>query len=467
MDVHALLREGEPYIISGLLMLSGVILAFVRDLPRKAGGALTRVLIAGVTITNDDSLFEAAQVWLDAHPYARKARNFTARSPRDDDDDASSARPRFLLVPAFGEHLFRHRGHLVWLERAHDPASVGGGRRGPRERLTFRIFRGDRAALERLIEDIIAAHAARRRARMPVYVNLQYGWQMIGARASRSLDTLVLADGLLERIVADIETFRASRDWYRTMGIPFRRGFLLHGPPGTGKSSLAQALAGKFEAPLYALSLTGSDFTDSNLIELLHEVAPDAFVILEDVDAAFNGRDAESKGVTMSGLLNAIDGAASKDGCVLFVSTNHVERLDPALRRPGRLDVQIELAYADRSQRRRLFERFFPQSTRGEEFAGHSRDVPLTIAELQEYLLERRHDEFLAVREVDDWSRTRNRNYGIAGSPAHDEPGCGLSGREIRIDYRLLAAESQAPYHDTKKGRRFRTGPVQPTGPPG
>jgi chaperone BCS1 len=444
MDTHALLREGGPYIVSGLLMLSGVILAFVRDLPRKAAGALSRVLIAGVTIANDDSLFEAAQVWLDAHPYTRKARNFTVRSPRDDDDEACADRPNFLLVPAFGGHLFRHRGHLVWLERVRDSASgVGGRRREPREQLTFRMFRGDRAALELLIEDMIAARDARRRARMPVYVNLQWGWQRIGARASRSLDTLVLADGLLERIVADIETFRASRDWYRAMGIPFRRGFLLHGPPGTGKSSLVGALAGKFEAPLYALSLTGNDFTDGDLIELLHDVALDAFVLLEDLDAAFHGRDAERKGVTMSGLLNAIDGAASKDGCVLFVSTNHVERLDPALRRPGRLDVQRELGYADRNQRRRLFERFFPRSTRGDEFAERSNDAPLTVAELQEYLLERRHDELLAVREVDAWSRSRTRNQGATRSPAHDEPGCGFSGREIRVitsDHRLLAA---------------------------
>jgi hypothetical protein len=95
--------------------------------------------------------------------------------------------------------------------------------------------------------------------------------------------------------------------------------------------------------------------------------------------------------------------------------------------------VQIELGYADRDQRRRLFERFFPRSIRGGEFAARSSDVPLTIAELQEYLLERRHDESLAVREVDNWSRSRTRNHGTACSPAHDEPGCGFSGREIRL----------------------------------
>jgi chaperone BCS1 len=428
MDTHALLREGGPYIVSGLLMLSGVILAFVRDLPRKAGGAVSRVLIAGITITNDDPLFEAARIWLDAHPYSRKARNFTVRSPRDDDDEESAEPPKFLLVPAFGEHLFRHRGRLVWFERSRDTEpGAGGGRHEPRERMTFRMFRGDRVALEGLMDDMIAAHVARRRSRVPVYVNLQWGWRKVGARTSRPLETLVLADGLLERIVADLNTFRASRDWYRTMGIPFRRGFLLHGPPGTGKSSLVGALAGAFEAPLYALSLTGKDFTDTDLVELLHEVAAGAFVLLEDLDAAFDGREAKT-GVTMSGLLNAIDGAASKDGCVLFVSTNHVDRLDPALCRPGRLDIRVELGYAERDQRRRLFERFFPHSTRGEEFADRTSDAPLTIAELQEYLLERRHDAPLALRDLDAWSRSRTRNHGNASSPAHDEPGCGFSG---------------------------------------
>ncbi|MBD5657048.1 MAG: AAA family ATPase [Candidatus Eremiobacteraeota bacterium] len=448
MDTHALLREGGPYIVSGLLMLSGLLLSFVRDLPRKAGAALSRVLIASVSISNDDPLFNIAQVWLDAHPYTRKIRNFTAKSALSDEDDDSLEQPTFLLTPAFGEHLFRHRGHLVWLERARDGASgEGRGRREPRERLTFRMFRGDRPALEALIDDMIAAHVARRRARMPVYVNLAYGWHTIGARAARSLDSLVLTEGVLETIVADIESFRASRDWYRSMGIPFRRGFLLHGPPGTGKSSLVGALAGRFEAPLYALSLTGNDFTDADLIELLHDVAPDAFVLLEDLDVAFNGREPGSKGVTMSGLLNAIDGAASKDGSVLFVSTNHVERLDPALRRPGRLDVQLELGYADFSQRRRLFERFFPRSTRGDTFAGRSSEVPLTIAELQEYLLEHRHDESLALGDVAEWARDRRQINGATSSPTHDESGCGRLVRkrirERRPDTGFLSSRPQ------------------------
>jgi chaperone BCS1 len=109
----------------------------------------------------------------------------------------------------------------------------------------------------------------------------------------------------------------------------------------------------------------------------------------------------------------------------LFVSTNHLERLDAALRRPGRLEVQIELGYASDTQRRKVFERFFPASTLAGEFADRSSGVPLTVADLQEYLLERRHDEARAIRDVPDWIRSRKASPETTSSPTHNESGCG------------------------------------------
>lgn len=137
---------------------------------------------------------------------------------------------------------------------------------------------------------------------------------------------------------------------YVSRGVPYRRGYLFHGPPGTGKSSFISALAGHFGYSICMLSLSERTLDDDRLAHLLNSAPPNALLLLEDVDAAFVSRDlfenAQHRAfegmtrVTFSGLLNAIDGVASAEERVLFMTTNHVHRLDPALIRPGRVDVQ-------------------------------------------------------------------------------------------------------------------------------
>ena len=87
-------------------------------------------------------------------------------------------------------------------------------------------------------------------------------------------------------------------------------------------------------------------------------------MLLEDVDAVFTGRattdSRQGTGVTFSGLLNAVDGVASQEGRLLFLTTNHIERLDPALIRPGRCDVHVKFDYATHDQIQRMFTAFFP-----------------------------------------------------------------------------------------------------------
>jgi chaperone BCS1 len=69
------------------------------------------------------------------------------------------------------------------------------------------------------------------------------------------------------------------------------------------------------------------------------------------------------RSVTFSGLLNALDGVRSQEGRILMMTTNHREKLDPALLRPGRADVHVELNYASVKQMKGLFKKFFPDST--------------------------------------------------------------------------------------------------------
>lgn len=127
--------------------------------------------------------------------------------------------------------------------------------------------------------------------------------------------------------------------------IPYKRDYLLFGPPGTGKSSFSLSLAGKHELDIYTLQL--SNISDTMLMRLFAELPPRCIVLLEDVDTAGVGRrdsvdadqEKESKlAVTLSGLLNVLDGVSSQEGRILIMTTNYIEHLDEALIRPGRSD---------------------------------------------------------------------------------------------------------------------------------
>ena len=200
-----------------------------------------------------------------------------------------------------------------------------------------------------------------------VYTSRGTEWQRFGdPRRKRPLESVILDKGVKERIVEDVKDFLNSARWYYDRGIPYRRGYLLHGPPGSGKSSFIQALAGHLDYNIAILNLSERGLTDDRLNHLLTIIPKGTLVLLEDVDAAFSNRRVQSDAdgyrganVTFSGLLNALDGVASAEERILFLTTNHVERLDEALVRPGRVDMTVRLGEASRWQVEQLWDRFY------------------------------------------------------------------------------------------------------------
>ncbi|KAF2244891.1 P-loop containing nucleoside triphosphate hydrolase protein, partial [Trematosphaeria pertusa] len=132
-------------------------------------------------------------------------------------------------------------------------------------------------------------------------------------RRKRPLFTIDLEPALRAEIAEDAETFfhKSSRNYYEATGTPYRRGYLLSGPPGTGKTSLSNAIA--------------------------------------------------SHVLTLSGLLNVIDGVCAKEGRLLIMTTNAPRKLDPALYRAGRADRVFELGYANKVTAELTFKRTFGQ----------------------------------------------------------------------------------------------------------
>ncbi|KZO90844.1 P-loop containing nucleoside triphosphate hydrolase protein [Calocera viscosa TUFC12733] len=175
------------------------------------------------------------------------------------------------------------------------------------------------------------------------------------------LDNVVLAKGIKDRIIEDVKTFMGREKWYADRGIPYRRGYLFSGPPGSGKSSFVQALAGTLSMDIRILNLSERGQTDDKLNHLLINAPQQSISLLEDIHTASINRlnfGRCQSAMTFSGLLSTVDSVDAAESWIIFMTTNHPGMLDPVLIRPGQVDLHDTLDDATPAKARMLFERF-------------------------------------------------------------------------------------------------------------
>jgi chaperone BCS1 len=239
-------------------------------------------------------------------------------------------------------------------------------------------------------------------------------WQMRAMCATRPMESVVLKQETKSHLLNDLQEFLApdTREWYSEHGIPHKRGYLFHGVPGSGKTSLIQAVAAHFQYNICYAHLTHPLLTDDSLRAAVNNSPKRSLLVFEDVDAIF-GKDREKlipdAKLTFSGLLNAIDGVGRADGQIFILTTNHRDRLCPALTRNGRADVHIEFTYAVDEQVAGMFARFYPLSTEQtrQDFVAKMRAAlagrPVSAAALQHFfIVQRRSSAKQASGNVDE-----------------------------------------------------------------
>jgi mitochondrial chaperone BCS1 len=415
--------DKNPFFSGGLtLMAIGSIAALLRRLPGQIWTFFERKLSISVTIPDRDPAFRWVETWLAEHAYARHASNLSLVTtwvssdpdPTIDTDPEYShptgpvSEAKFLLSPAPGTHFMGYRGRLLIVHRTRRELQ-NGGPQSFQETLKLQIVGGGRTLIEELLGEARAASFPTTPG-VSILTACGLAWTSSSWQARRPLGSLVLAEGVLEEMLGDLHAFYRSRAWYAERGIPYRRGYLLHGPPGTGKTTLVLALAGELKLSVAVLNLSNRLMSDDALRTLINALPVGAVLLIEDVDCIFKEKrdTGQQTGVTLSGLLNALDGVSSRDGRVLFMTTNHPERLDPALIRPGRVDRKSELGYATPDQARRLFLWFYQgcgvhPDELDRQAAIFAAQVPpgrITMAGIQEHLLRHRHTPEVAAHEV-------------------------------------------------------------------
>ncbi|XP_010422424.1 PREDICTED: AAA-ATPase At1g43910-like isoform X1 [Camelina sativa] len=203
------------------------------------------------------------------------------------------------------------------------------------------------------------------------YNSNRHEWQSAIFQHHTTFETLAMEPELKNTLIRDLDAFSSGKDFFKTVGRAWKRGYLLYGPPGTGKSSLVAAIANYMNFNVYDLQIQSVE-DDEMLRQILTMTQNRSILLVEDLDCA--GADARNEdkedneniqdmnkkkkkkkkkdpqvpwSVTLSGLLNFVDGLWSScvEERIIIFTTNHKEKLDPALLRPGRMDVHILMDY--------------------------------------------------------------------------------------------------------------------------
>ncbi|KAH7368208.1 mitochondrial chaperone BCS1 [Plectosphaerella cucumerina] len=368
----------NPLFAGGVGLASiGALAAFGRKGVMLAATAARRRLLVNVEISKQDPSYPWVLAWL-SQP--REATGFVASritrihnlsctttvSQKGGQSSSSGGGPaHFFLQPGYGRHIVKHGGAYIAVNREkHNTANMNTGE--PHEILQMTTLWAHRHVFEDVFSEAHALAARAHAGKTIVYSARGMEWAPLGdPRNKRPLGSVVLDEGVKEGVVADVRDFLARQQWYVDRGIPYRRGYLLYGPPGSGKSSFIQSLAGELDFSVAMVNLSEMGMTDDKLAFLLTKLPKRSILLLEDADAAFvNRRQRDTDGysgatVTFSGLLNALDGLAAGEERIAFLTTNHIDRLDPALIRPGRVDMTVRIGEATRFQAAQMWDRFY------------------------------------------------------------------------------------------------------------
>jgi chaperone BCS1 len=310
------------------------------------------------------------------------------------------------LVPRHGIHYIYYKDNLIKLSytKSDNFVATSDGIEFYKELI---LSNDDKQVLLDFIED------AREKNATPIKYNKLLcrilkpggGWSILSTINKRQKNTLFM-DINFNELLDSITTFFQDENDYLDHGIPFKMNFLFHGIPGAGKTSLIYTIASHFNLDICFLNVS-KDLDDNTFTRAITTLPDDSILVLEDLDSLFVERDSKSN-LSFSTVLNVLDGIIKKHKLLTFITTNHKDRLDSALKRSGRIDYELEFTYASRKQTEDMFTHFF-KDNQLKEFMKFTKKLKYTTADLQKFLFKHRKSDNI-MDHIDEFSEIINKN---------------------------------------------------------
>lgn len=398
----------DSAIFMGILGASfaGLAAYLFRNVPIAIYNAFIRLYTVEITIRNDTVLFDyfsemCADLIADKH-----TPSLNLISKKDDFDgivsEGAAEHSEWAITIAEGTFLFWKNFKPYIVQRV--VREMEGSSR-LHEEYKVRYLGRSKKDVQELVKELMKYKRSVLKTRIFAY---SYAWHSISSREKRPFNSIIMPSAQRNRLLKQVETFLEEKDFYIQLGIPYKHNILLHGPPGTGKTSTAIALAGQLNRDVYLLNLS-SIRTDESLIESIHRVPSNGVLLIEDIDATASSldrleRDKESNkvrdGVSLSCLLNILDGALSSDGRIIIMTTNHLDRLDPAIVRPGRVDTNEYIDSLSGDSIKEFYLKFHNDEMAAELFVSLLEDQKITGAKLQQFFLTYRYNSSYYLENI-------------------------------------------------------------------
>lgn len=337
---------GGDSVITGFITMwaLGVGTYLVRFVPMSIYQFMKRTFTTTLTITDDSVGYEVAvafSIWLEKHVTPALSR--TLSISKNNDTDTTN------IGIGYGIHYLWHDGRLFWIKKEKIESS---GSEKQKNEFTINTYGRSHTPIKKLIaqffpqaaDDTINVYAA----------NINFGiyYDKIAQIKRTKLNDIAIDPEFKNLITSQIDHFLNNREWYQKVVLPHKLTYILHGEPGTGKTNLIRAIAGEYGMNIYTIDIT--KLSSKNITTAFSGIRPNSIILLEDIDssAAVHDRDSGSheaednqEKLALTSFLNVLDGVVSLDQCLVFMTTNHLEKLDPAVYRKGRVDYAIEVGY--------------------------------------------------------------------------------------------------------------------------
>lgn len=355
-------------------------------LQRKYYGVQTKKTATIKSITDSkeiNTLYDAVFWYANTLVDTKVEDNVIIQTTKNDADVA-------VIVPKKKTAVVKFKDHDIDFQVASEIVTIHAEREHKREAMVITLSAVTNQTNQEILVQFIDAckceyeKKVNKKSWKPmIYRNEGDKWvgQELNIKRLRNINTVILKEGQLESAVKDLDKFIKSELWYTKKSIPYTRGYLLYGKPGTGKSSFIQSLVEFGKRSIHYLVLSKIK-DDTEMFKLFESIKYDQTVlVLEDVDCVSDivlkrknqeeieeldikekgkEKEKEKEGITLSSLLNAIDGGMiDAHGRILVMTTNHIDKLDPALIRSGRIDRKIEFGLCDAYQIAHLYKNYF------------------------------------------------------------------------------------------------------------